>query len=92
MDGRRNNSGTKGNKGGRKPKEQEEKLTLLARAYTEDAIRVTAEIMNNEGAKDSDRLTAVKIILERGHGSPKQEIDTTSGGEKIEVPIITWSK
>jgi hypothetical protein len=46
----------------------------LAQSYNEEAIRIAAKIMREEKAPESARLTAVTIILERGHGKAPQGV------------------
>lgn len=57
----------------------------LARKYTEDAITILAHIMKT-GA-DSDKLKAIKILLERGHGRVPEvvEVQQQKGVNKVEV-------
>lgn len=40
----------------------------FAMAHTEDALKVIADIMNDEDAEDSTRLEAAKVMLDRGWG------------------------
>ena len=44
----------------------------LAQQYTEQAIETLAEIMNNEDAPASARLSAAEALLNRGWGRPVQ--------------------
>lgn len=75
MDGRRNNSGKKGNKGGgRKPLLLEYNVRRLTAPHVEDAFRTIVEIMHN-GEKQSDRLFAAKLILAYYFGHPKNSTD-----------------
>ena len=63
-----------GNKtGGRK--ELPPEIKEMCRALTPQAIEVAKRIMLDEGAKHSDRLRAVEIILDRGYGKPAQAIE-----------------
>lgn len=45
-------------------------LKTMARAHTQDAINTLAKIMNDEGARDQDRIVAANSLLDRGHGRP----------------------
>ena len=54
---------------GAKKKEQSLLLTQYARKFTQEAIDCAVNIMQNPKAKDNDKLSAVKIILDRGHGA-----------------------
>lgn len=47
----------------------------LAQEFSAQGISVAVSIMRSRKARNSDRLEAVKIILDRGHGKPKQDID-----------------
>lgn len=61
--------------GGRKagvPNKVTRELKELAQTYTEEAIQTAAAIMRKKTAPESARLTAVTIILERGHGKSAQ--------------------
>lgn len=81
MDGRRNNKGTPGNKGGRPPKADEIKLIEQM-----DAISAPSEAWAALWAKVQDGDTqAIKIWLEYRFGKPKQQLDVTTDGEKINV-------
>jgi acetylornithine deacetylase/succinyl-diaminopimelate desuccinylase-like protein len=81
MDGRRNNKGTPGNKGGRPPKADEIKLIEQM-----DAIAAPSEAWAALWAKVQDGDTqAIKTWLEYRFGKPKQQLDVTTDGEKINV-------
>ena len=50
----------------------------LKQAFREacpDALKTLVRIVNNEGAKDSDRIRAAEVILDRGYGKPVQAVD-----------------
>lgn len=78
--------GGKRNNAGRKSKNQEikliERLTPLA-DYAFEALE--------KGLKEQSPFY-VKLWFEYFYGKPKQQIDHTSDGEKINIPIITWVK
>jgi len=80
-----------GNKSGGRPRLPEE-LKEAFRAKSTDALNVLVRIVNDQGAKDTDRIRAAEIILDRGYGKPQSsvEIDATNipqvifvGGDKI---------
>jgi len=77
MDGRKNNRGTKGNKGGRKAKSEEqnliERLTPMA-TLAHDKLKE---------ALTASEPWAIKLWFEYFYGKPKQAMDVTSGGETI---------
>ncbi len=64
--------GQSGNPGGR-PK-SDYSFISLAKARGEEALNVLAEIMNNQKASASARVSAAAIILDRGFGKAVQEI------------------
>lgn len=43
-------------------------LDSLARAHTEEAVRIIREVMTDTFAENRDRLAAAKEMLDRGHG------------------------
>lgn len=65
--------GQSGNPSGR-PKIPEE-VKEAFRAATGDACRVLCEIVNDFSAKDSDRIRAAEVILDRAWGKPVQAVD-----------------
>jgi hypothetical protein len=79
LDGRKFNKGTKGNKGGRKPKADEIKLIeqMDAIAVPELAWRA---LWNK--CKEGD-TQAIKTWLAYRYGQPKQSIDHTTQGKQI---------
>ena len=82
MDKRKNNSGTIGNKGGRPSKAEEQKLIETLTPLQPKAMQAF-----NAGLQDGERW-AVELFFKYYYGLPKQQIDHTTDGEKINVPII----
>lgn len=66
-------AGQSGNPGGR-PRVPEE-VKEAFRAASGDACRVLCEIVNDFSAKDSDRIRAAEVILDRAWGKPVQAVD-----------------
>lgn len=66
--------GQTGNPGGR-PKLPEE-LKEAFKALAPRALEVLADVMNN-GVRDSDKVKAAEVILDRGYGKATQPIDAT---------------
>lgn len=89
-DGRTNNKGTKGNKGGRPPKAFEKTIKEYTEPYLEEALATILEVMR-KGKKDSDRYNAAKTLLEYNWGKPKQQTDITSNGESVNIPLSSWA-
>ena len=72
LDGRKNNGGTKGNKGGRKPKAVEQKLVERLSLLDDKAYKAL-----DNGLMD-DQSWAVKLFMEYRLGKPKQQIENTN--------------
>jgi hypothetical protein len=64
--------GQSGNPKGGPTKAQ--RLSELANRYTMDAVHTMVAIMNDMGAKDADRLTAARMLLDRAVGTPVQAV------------------
>lgn len=80
--------GVSGNPGGRVKGLTE--ITRLARQYTEEAIATLYGIMMN-GGKDSDRVSAAQVIIDRGWGKAPQSVELTSeegGGLNVVLNVI----
>lgn len=58
------------------PKEPD--LKDKARAHTDAALQVLTDIMVDDFAPKTARIQAASIVLERGWGKAKQEIETTT--------------
>ena len=84
MDGRINNKGTKGNKGGRPSKAEEQKLIENLTPMNPDALK-SLEI----GLKNKEQW-AVKLFFEYFYGRPQQRVDVTSNSETLNIPIINF--
>ena len=83
MDGRKNNGGNKN--AGRKPKIDEIKVIEQM-----DAIAVPEKAWKALWLKvEEGDIQAIKTWLSYRFGMPKQQLDVTSGGEKVTAPI-TW--
>jgi Family of unknown function (DUF5681) len=64
--GNRFKPGQSGNPGGRTKTLVE--VARAAREYTLEAIETLAKIMRNDKASDAARVSAISILLDRGHG------------------------
>lgn len=84
MDGRINNKGTKGNKGGRPSKAEEQKLIENLTPMNPDALK-SLQI----GLKNKEQW-AVKLFFEYFYGKPQQRVDVTSNSETLNIPIINF--
>ena len=85
MDGRKNNKGTKGNKGGRKAKSEEqnliERLTPMA-TLAHDKLK--------EALKQSEPW-AIKLWFEYFYGKPHQTTDVNLSGD-VDIDPKDWVK
>lgn len=52
-----------------------EELKEAFRAASPRAVEVLKSIMDNDDAKDSDRVRAAEVLLDRAYGKPVQQID-----------------
>ena len=62
---------------GRKTKDEENRIRDLMKPHSEDAINCLAKIIKNEFSKDSDKISAAKLIIEYTYGKPKETVETT---------------
>jgi hypothetical protein len=69
--------GQSGNPNGR-PKLAEE-FRDLARQYSVPALKRVAEIVTDPTARNQDVIAAARLIVERGFGSPIQDISVSKG-------------
>ena len=60
---------------GRKSKDEENRIRDLMKPHSAKAIQCLAKIVSNDLAKDSDRISASKLIIEYTYGKPKETID-----------------
>ena len=89
MDKRKNNGGhsTKG-KAGRKPKDEENRIRDLMKPYSLDAVKCLANIIKNEEARDSDRISASKLVIEYTYGKPKETVETTHNVNTFDIKEV----
>lgn len=66
-------------------------LKELARTHTEAAITTLATEMTT-AENSRDRSFAADRLLDRAWGKPSQEVDITTGGEKLTVSVIINTK
>lgn len=86
--GRRPGAGRKLGSGQIVPTSLRRELRDIAKDYTIEAINAAVAIMRKAKARDSDRLKAVEILLDRAHGRPLQIAEVTGkDGGAIEVTV-----
>ena len=84
MDRRKFNKGTKGNKGGRKPKSEEVKAAEQLRAVLDDKSvveRLASKV--NEGD-----MKAIELWMAYIFGKPQQHMDLTSEGKQLFMQFV----
>jgi hypothetical protein len=87
MDGRKNNSGTKGNKGGRPPKADEIRIAENIDNVIKipELFQILATI--SKDLKSRDRMKALELLLSYRLGKPHQTVDNNIKVEEIKRPI-----
>lgn len=87
MDNRKNNGGAR--KGaGRKPKDEEQKIRDLMKPYSLDAIQCLANIIVDDKARHSDKISASKLIIEYTYGKPKETVETTHNINEFNIKDV----
>ncbi|MDD5393141.1 MAG: hypothetical protein PHE17_09000 [Thiothrix sp.] len=61
-----------------------------AQEYTDDALKVLAEVMNDHDQPALARIAAASQILDRGHGRPTQsvEVDASVNNRRMDLSLI----
>lgn len=77
---------TKGNSGGGRPKMPEEIREAFQKVCPE-ALEVLVSIMSDADAKDTDRIRAAEVILERGYGKAPQSIDLGASAGAVVIQL-----
>ena len=87
-DGRKNNRGTVGNKGGRKPKADEIKLAERMRNILDDetVLQNLANIVDNP--KHRDHFKSIELWTGYLYGRPTQRVEQTELKELPEIHFI----
>lgn len=57
-----------------------EELRTRVRALCPTAVDVLSSIVASNGAKESDRIRAAEVLLDRGYGRPAQSVDVSGSG------------
>lgn len=79
-DGRKNNKGVKGNKGGRPSKAEEQNLIEHLKPLHPKAMTAFQNAL-----KDEEKW-AVELFFKYFYGMPKQMVDVTTDGESLNQP------
>ena len=72
--------------GGKQTPPKKINLESLARGYTEQCIKRLGGYATSQKTPDAIRIDAIKILLDRGWGKPKQTKEHTGAGG--EGPIV----
>ena len=73
---------------GRKPKDEENRIRDLMKPYSLDAVKCLANIIKNEDARDSDRISASKLVIEYTYGKPKETVETTHNVNTFDIKQV----
>ena len=73
---------------GRKSKDEENRIRDLMIPYSLDAIQCLANIVKNNLSKDSDKISASKIIIEYCYGKPKETVDTNLTVNQFDIKEV----
>ena len=84
MDKRKNNKGTKGNKGGRPSKAEEQKLIENLTPMNAKALEALKKGLDNK------EQWSVKLFFEYFYGKPQQRVDVTTNDESLNMPLINF--
>ena len=87
MDKRKNNGGARPG-AGRKPKDEEQKIRDLMKPYSLDAIQCLANIILDDKARHSDKISASKLIIEYTYGKPKETVETTHNINEFSIKDV----
>ena len=63
-------------------------VKAAAQRYTDEALKALASIMRNSDS-DAAKVAAIREILDRGHGKPKQAL---IGGDEGDAPLKLVSR
>jgi len=80
---------------GRKPKDEENRIRDLMMPYSLDAIQCLANIVVSDKSKDTDKISASKIIIEYAYGKPKERVESDINVTGLEFnikDIVTFDK
>jgi hypothetical protein len=77
---------------GRKPKDEENRIRDLMIPYSLDAVQCLANIVANEKSRDSDKISASKIIIEYCYGKPKETVEQTLNVNDFNIKDIVRTK
>lgn len=73
---------------GRKTKDEENRIRDLMKPYSLDAVKCLANIIKNENARDSDRISASKLVIEYTYGKPKETVETTHNVNTFDIKQV----
>ena len=73
---------------GRKPKDEENRIRDLMKPHSIDAINCLANIIKSKDSRDSDKISASKLIIEYTYGKPKETSEVTHNVNDFDIKSI----
>lgn len=73
---------------GRKSKDEENRIRDLMKPYSLDAIKCLVNIIKSDSSRDSDKISASKLIIEYTYGKPKETVETTHNVNNFDLRDI----
>ena len=70
------------------PKKSPTDVCSLARSHTERAVQVLAQIMNCDAQPGMTRVTAAKVLLDRGWGKPNESHRIDVNGDHNLLKVV----
>ena len=70
---------------GRKSKDEEHRIRDLMKPHSIEAIQCLANIVKSETSKDTDKISAAKLIIAYTYGNPKETIETTHNLNNFDI-------
>ena len=90
MDKRKNNKGTRGNKGGRKPKVEEQRVLELTQKAIIDSFGSEDALWKSISDKAPEDFRYMKLLIEYRFGKPKETVENQIKVASIDP--IEWVK
>lgn len=75
---------------GRKSKDEENRIRDLMKPYSLDAIQCLANIIISDKSRDTDKISASKLILAYTYGNPKDTVEQTTEFKFPKIDMNEW--
>jgi len=92
MDRRKGNKGTIGNKGGRPPKADEDRIRKLSISALESIYGSEAKAFEYIAEQSKESFPHLRLILEYAYGKPKDLKDISVHTEQPLFPVVDMSQ